>query len=196
MLENLAKLIGSTAVTIEGELYESEPGNPAVAITFSEGTRLRTDYWRLISNKRASISSFDHRQKYGLPSPIDAVDTLKRELQGKAVTCAGLTKKPEIFNSSSRMTLNSKRLTLPVTRSGRFPFRMVPVSIQTTRCLKSRTSNLDQKRDDAQKARTPRHGRGSRRPSGSIAPCITAFRGTSYTGRGSRLFSAERLSEV
>jgi hypothetical protein len=86
MLENLPKLIGSTAVTIEGELYESEPGNPAVAITFSEGTRLRTDYWRLIKNKKASISSFDHQQKYGLPSPIDAVDTLKRELQGKAVT--------------------------------------------------------------------------------------------------------------
>jgi len=86
MLENLAKLIGSTAVIIEGKLYESEPGNPAVAITFSEGTRLRTDYWRLIRNKKASISSFDHQQKYGLPSPIDAVDTLKRELQGKAVT--------------------------------------------------------------------------------------------------------------
>jgi hypothetical protein len=86
ILKNLPKLIGSTTVTIEGELYESEPGNPAVAITFSEGTRLRTDYWRLIKNKKASISSFDHQQKYGLPSPIDAVDTLRRELQGKAVT--------------------------------------------------------------------------------------------------------------
>jgi hypothetical protein len=37
-------------------------------------------------NKKALISSFDHRQKYRLPSPIDAVETLKRELQGQTVT--------------------------------------------------------------------------------------------------------------
>jgi hypothetical protein len=60
MLENLAKLTGSAAVTVENEAYEDDPGNPSVVIVFSEGTRLRADYWRLIKNRRALISSFDH----------------------------------------------------------------------------------------------------------------------------------------
>jgi hypothetical protein len=51
MPDNLAQLIGGTVATITSELYQSGPGNPAVAIIFSEGTRLRTDYWRLISTR-------------------------------------------------------------------------------------------------------------------------------------------------
>jgi len=86
MLENLAKLTGSTALAVERETYETEPGTASAVIVFSEGTRLRTYYWRLIKNKKALVSSFDHQQKYGLPSPIDAVDTLKRELQGQTLT--------------------------------------------------------------------------------------------------------------
>jgi hypothetical protein len=39
MLENLAKLTGSAAVTVENEAYEDDPGNPSVVIVFSEGTR-------------------------------------------------------------------------------------------------------------------------------------------------------------
>ena len=52
MLENLAKLVGNTAATLKGDLYESDPANAAVEIVFSGGTKLRTDYWRLIKIRR------------------------------------------------------------------------------------------------------------------------------------------------
>jgi hypothetical protein len=41
-MKNLAKLRGSTAVAVESETYESEPGTAPAVIVFSEGTRLRT----------------------------------------------------------------------------------------------------------------------------------------------------------
>jgi hypothetical protein len=88
MLENLAKLTGSTAVAVERKTYETEPETASAVIVFSEGTRLTTYYWRLIKNNKALISSFDHQQKYGLPSPIDALSTLTGELQGQTLTCA------------------------------------------------------------------------------------------------------------
>jgi hypothetical protein len=55
-------------------------------IVFSDGTQLRADYWRVIKDGRASISSFDHQQKYGLPAPIDSMEFLAKELQGQVVT--------------------------------------------------------------------------------------------------------------
>ena len=54
----------------------------------ADGTKLRADYWRVIKDGRASISSFDHKQQYGLPAPIDAVELLTKELQGQLVTDA------------------------------------------------------------------------------------------------------------
>ena len=34
---------------------------------------------------RAGVSSFDHEQKYGLPTPINALSALQKVLQGKVV---------------------------------------------------------------------------------------------------------------
>jgi hypothetical protein len=53
MLENLAKLTGSTAVAVERKTYETEPETASAVIVFSEGTRLTTYYWRLIKNNKA-----------------------------------------------------------------------------------------------------------------------------------------------
>jgi hypothetical protein len=62
----------------------------SVKINFSEGSALRADYWRLIKANEALISSFDHKQRYGLPSPVSAVDSLKLELAQKLIQEARL----------------------------------------------------------------------------------------------------------
>ncbi len=56
-------------------------GEASVNITFSDGTKLRADYWRVSKNGGALFSSFDHRQQYGLPAPMDAISCLKDEVQ-------------------------------------------------------------------------------------------------------------------
>ncbi len=50
---------------------------------FSDGTVLGASYWRVIENGKAQFSSFDHRQKYGLPVPINAKERLTNLLDGK-----------------------------------------------------------------------------------------------------------------
>lgn len=62
----------------------------SIQLSFANGTRLEAEYWRLVVDGKAGISSFDHRQRYGLPAPIDALNTLDQALQGKAVTGASL----------------------------------------------------------------------------------------------------------
>lgn len=64
----------------------------SVDLLFSNGSRLRAEYWRVIKNGKAGISSFDHRQKYGLPEPIDAVKELREQLQDQTVAGARLNK--------------------------------------------------------------------------------------------------------
>jgi hypothetical protein len=51
---------------------------------------LTAEYWRLLEGGKATISSFDHRQKYGLPEPIDAIKRLQELLRGKLVLSAAL----------------------------------------------------------------------------------------------------------
>ena len=55
-----------------------------------DGSRLQAGYWRLVKNGNECISSFDHEQQYGLPAPIDAIETLQRELCGRSVVEAKL----------------------------------------------------------------------------------------------------------
>jgi hypothetical protein len=86
LLKNLPRLIGAKAVSVNGALYGTDPGNPTVELTFSEGTRFRADFWRLVTKGKPLLSSFDHQQKYGLPSPIDAIDELKREIHDQALS--------------------------------------------------------------------------------------------------------------
>jgi hypothetical protein len=84
--ESLKKLKGCSAQVTENNSYPPEYGGASVVMVFSEGTELRADYWRVIKDGRASISSFDHRQKYGLPAPIDAIALLAKDLQGRLLT--------------------------------------------------------------------------------------------------------------
>jgi hypothetical protein len=60
----------------------------SVQLLFSEGSRLRADYWRIVKGDKAGLSSFDHEQKYGLPAPINAFKEVEQELAGKRVTDA------------------------------------------------------------------------------------------------------------
>jgi hypothetical protein len=86
--QSLQKLKGCSAQVTESNIYPPENGEASVVILFSDGTKLRADYWRVIKDGRASISSFDHKQQYGLPAPIDAVAALTKDLQGKLITDA------------------------------------------------------------------------------------------------------------
>ena len=60
----------------------------SIELFFANGTRLEAEYWRLVVDGKAGISSFDHEQKYGLPAPIDAVVTLREAIQNNLVTNA------------------------------------------------------------------------------------------------------------
>ena len=47
---------------------------------------LQASYWRVVKDGKERISSFDHRQKYGLPAALDALGELQGELRDKTVT--------------------------------------------------------------------------------------------------------------
>jgi hypothetical protein len=84
-LENsLASLKGTTIRTLNPEWF-LEPGIAPVELNFSDGSRLRTNYWRIIFDDKNRTSSFDHQQKYGLPAPIDAFAEIAEALDGRAV---------------------------------------------------------------------------------------------------------------
>lgn len=55
-------------------------GQAAIQIEFSDKAVLGAWYWRFICDGKAALSSFDHQQKYGLPSPIDAIEQLQDAL--------------------------------------------------------------------------------------------------------------------
>ncbi|MGW0181254.1 hypothetical protein [Nocardia sp. NPDC003345] len=57
-------------------------------LEFGDGTVLDAQFWRLTKNGRPEVSIFDHRRRYGLPAPIDAVDVLRAELAGSRLVAA------------------------------------------------------------------------------------------------------------
>jgi hypothetical protein len=81
---SLASLKGTTVRTSNPERFP-EPGIAPVELYFTDGSRLRTDYWRIIFDGKNRRSSFDHKQKYGLPAPIDAFAQIAEALDGRAV---------------------------------------------------------------------------------------------------------------
>ena len=87
--QSLSKLKGQSVRVSDSGAFP-EPGAASIQMIFSDGSRLRADYWRVIKNGRAGISSFDHKQKYGLPAPIDAFASIVQDLEGKCVTEASL----------------------------------------------------------------------------------------------------------
>jgi len=66
-----------------GGQYPRRRGNGGVVVKFSDGSVLKANYWRLIQDGRALLSSFDHQKKYGLPAPIDAKEQISSLLEGK-----------------------------------------------------------------------------------------------------------------
>ena len=94
MLHNLDQLLASLkdnrVRVLPIDCPYIEPGAAPVQMLFAEGTEVRADYWRLIQNGKAGTSSFDHKQKYGLPAPIDAIQKLQEELQNRVVEAAKL----------------------------------------------------------------------------------------------------------
>jgi hypothetical protein len=82
-------LSGLKGNAVQVSANEAYPG-ASVIVSFTNGSRLRAEYWRLIKGRRPVLSSFDHEQQYGLPAPINAPRALCGELQGKLVLDAAL----------------------------------------------------------------------------------------------------------
>jgi hypothetical protein len=92
LAERLHQLRGVSCTSVAAVEY-AEPGKDAIyavgtAITFSDGTRLSAQFWRLIKDHKPLVSIFDHRQKYGLPAPVDAIQMLQLELAGNVIANA------------------------------------------------------------------------------------------------------------
>jgi len=78
--QSLARL-QNVSVSVAADNIPDTEGTAAIVVRFSDGTVLKAQYWRLIQDGRASLSSFDHHKKYGLPSPIDAKQQVSDRLE-------------------------------------------------------------------------------------------------------------------
>jgi hypothetical protein len=81
---SLASLKGTKVRTSNPE-WVLEPGIAPVELYFSDGSRMRANYWRVIRDGKAHASSFDHQNKYGLPAPIDAFAQIAEALDGTSL---------------------------------------------------------------------------------------------------------------
>jgi hypothetical protein len=89
---SLSNLKGCSVVVRAENVPWSEGWMVPVDLHFDDGTRLQANYWRIIENGEAIISSFDHQKKYGLPGPLDAIKALQDETKDKTVTEAKVDK--------------------------------------------------------------------------------------------------------
>jgi hypothetical protein len=86
---SLSALKGATVDVLPGNGYP-EPGQASILIRFSNGALLTAEFWRIVEDGKAGVSSFDHQKKYGLPAPIDALSVLQQLLHDKGVVDARL----------------------------------------------------------------------------------------------------------
>jgi hypothetical protein len=109
---DLKSLINCSIHVFDNKSYPEE-GTASVVIIFTNGTKLRTDYWRLIKGGERVLSSFDHQQKYGLPAPINAKIELQNELENKVVSDAKLDTNTGdlVFYFENRLTLQALNFT-------------------------------------------------------------------------------------
>ncbi len=80
----------NTSVHVSATNYHPEPVTASVELLFGNGSKLRAKYWRVTKDGKVGVSSFDHQQQYGLPTPIDAIKELRDHLRDKTVTHAQL----------------------------------------------------------------------------------------------------------
>ena len=91
LLQSLAERfsnIVNVAVSVVANDIPDDDGGASIIVKFANGARLKATYWRMISGRRVAISSFDHKQKYGLPEEIDAKNALRRILEGRVCLSA------------------------------------------------------------------------------------------------------------
>jgi hypothetical protein len=89
MSNGLAGLRGTKCEAVQAIEYEEAAADSiysvGTSIQFTGGTTLQAQFWRLTKGGRPLVSIFDHRQRYGLPEPIDALRIMRDELVGKEV---------------------------------------------------------------------------------------------------------------
>lgn len=96
MSDWLARLRGTKCEAVNAVEHEHE--GPAdiysvgTSIQFTGGTTLQAEFWRLTKGGRPLVSIFDHRQRYGLPEPINAFRIMRDEIVGKEVLDAVMDK--------------------------------------------------------------------------------------------------------
>ena len=94
MVQNLEKSLSklkNRAVSVSASnQYPDQAGEASVQLVFADGSKLRADFWRITKGGKAGRSSFDHKQKYGLPAPIDAIAELQAQLQDRTLIKAQL----------------------------------------------------------------------------------------------------------
>jgi hypothetical protein len=87
--DRLAQLHGVTCETVEAVEYETPATDSIYAVgtslRFGDGTLLQAQFWRLTKAGKPLVSIFDHRQRYGLPEPVDAVRVMRSELVGRRI---------------------------------------------------------------------------------------------------------------
>ena len=115
----LAALKDNTVQVTDNDLH----GGASVILAFEGGATIRADYWRLLKNSLAVVSSFDHQQKYSLPQPVDARQDLRKVLDGQQVIEARLDKQTGdlLFAFSGRAHLQVFNLTGYVVWETAFP---------------------------------------------------------------------------
>jgi hypothetical protein len=85
----LSALVGSRVTVLPADIPR-DAGQAPVLLTFSTGAVLTAVYWRIIENRMAGTSSFDHKQIYGLPAAINAIDVLRDAVVDRELTSASL----------------------------------------------------------------------------------------------------------
>ena len=92
--DRLARLRGVKCEAVEAEEYETPASEPIFAVgtsvRFVDGTKLRAQFWRLTKAGSPLVSIFDHRRRYGVPAPIDALRVIHDELAGRQVLDASM----------------------------------------------------------------------------------------------------------
>ena len=82
--QSLSALAG-TSVIVSAAYSDQNSEDAFVQSNFSNESWLQAEYWRVIGGGEMRISNFDHRQKYGLTTPIDAIQELQVRLRDQRV---------------------------------------------------------------------------------------------------------------
>lgn len=94
--QRLEQLKGVKCAAVHAIEYEEPPTDAiysvGTSIQFSDNTKLEAQFWRLRKNRSPLVSIFDHRQRYGLPQPVDAFRVMRDELVGEEVLDAVMDK--------------------------------------------------------------------------------------------------------